>query len=527
MERLSVSKRGREWKGWALIAGLLLVANACRPFPSPPLTPTQEIVPTARQGLATPTPTATWTVAPTYTPPQEGPTATLLPVSDFTSTPVPETPTPVLPDTPTSELTATPTSEPTATPTGTLAPERPTATATRAPSATPIPTATSSLAAATRWRGEYYNNPDLWGNPAVVREDQAIGFDWQENAPAPGLPADAFSVRWSATATFQEGSYNFHATMDDGMRVYVDGERIIDEWRDMPAREVVASRHMTAGSHVLRVEYYERGHKALAKLWWERDRSFAGWKGMYWPNLSFLGNPVLIRDDPNISFDWLMDGPGSGMPVDRFSVRWTRTLYLEEGSYRFRVQVDDGVRLWVDGEQLIDAWYDHSFHELTADHVIGGMGPHTIVVEYYDNTFEARIHVNWERRGAPSYAQWKGEYFANKDLSGEPVLVRNDRTLTFDWGTTAPAAGVPADRFSVRWTREREFEPGRYRFRVRADDGVRFYVDDALLVNEWHNTWGETYQVDVDLTWKPRLRVEFYEDGGDARIEFGWERIGG
>ena len=78
------------------------------------------------------------------------------------------------------------------------------------------------------------------------------------------------------------------------------------------------------------------------------------------------------------------------------------------------------MRLWVDGQQIIDAWYDHSFHELTADHVVGGTGPHTIVVEYYDNAFEARIHVSWERRGDPSYPHWKGEYYGNRDLSGEP-----------------------------------------------------------------------------------------------------------
>jgi hypothetical protein len=359
----------------------------------------------------------------------------------------------------------------------------------------------------------------------LVREDEAIGFDWQDDPPAPGLPADAFSVRWSGTAIFQEGRYTFSASMDDGMRVYVDGELIIDEWRDMSARQVVASRHMSAGSHTLRVEYYERGHKALARLSWERSRSFAGWKGLYWPNMDFLGNPVLIRDDPDVSFDWHLDGPGGGMPVDQFSVRWTRTLYLDEGTYRFRVLVDDGVRLWVDGQQIIDAWYDHSFHELRADTVIGGTGPHTIVVEYYDNAFEARIHVSWERRGDPSYAHWKGEYFANRDLSGNPALVREDRVLNFDWRIAAPTVNLPADGFSVRWTRNWESEPGRYRFRIHADDGVRFYVDDALLVDEWYNASAETYEVDVDLTNRPRLMVEYYEDRGDAHIRFDWERI--
>ena len=434
-------------------------------------------------------PTPTWTLTPTGTPapaPAE-PTATLPPSSAATDTPP----------------------------------------ATNTPPPSPTATLVPSLIVATRWRGEYYANPDLWGTPALVRDDEAIGFDWQEGPPAPGLPADAFSVRWSGTATFQEGPYIFNATMDDGMRVYVDDELIIDEWRDRSARQAAASRYMSAGSHAMRVEYYERGHTALAKLWWERDRTFAGWKGMYWPNTSFLGNPALTRDDPNISFDWMMDGPGDGMPVDRFSARWTRAVYFQEGSYRFHVQVDDGVRLWVDGQQIIDAWYDHSFHELTADYVIGGAGTHTIVVEYYDNAFEARIHVSWERRGDPLYAQWKGEYYGNRHLSGEPALVRNDGTLNFDWETAAPAANLPADGFSARWTREKEFEPGRYRFRIRADDGVRFYVDDTLVIDEWHNARGETYEADVDLPWKPKLRVEFYEDGGDARIRLDWERAGG
>ena len=57
------------------------------------------------------------------------------------------------------------------------------------------------------------------------------------------------------------------------------------------------------------------------------------------------------------------------------------------------------------------------------------------------------------------------------------------------------------------------------------DDGVRFYVDDELLLDEWHDTWNETYQVDVDLPWKPKLVVEMYEEAGDARARISWTRI--
>jgi hypothetical protein len=397
-----------------------------------------------------------------------------------------------------------------------------------------IPTSTSVVAlaatptatpAATNWLGEYYANVDLQGSPSLVREDLAIDFDWRDGVPVPGLPAEGFSVRWWRVATFEEGLYDFYATMDDGMRVYVDGELLIDEWRDEAKREVKASRHMLAGNHTLRVEYYDRRYFALAHLWWEKQRSYAGWKALYWANRDLQGVPVLVRDDPQVSFDWQMGSPGEGVPSDQFSVRWTRTMRMEEGTYQFYAFVDDGVRVWVDDQRVIDAWYDHELHGLTGEYVLGGAGEHTLVVEYYDNMFDAKISVGWQRIGQPSYAKWKGEYFANPTLSGDPVLVRDDRSLNFAWEENAPAPNLPTDGFSVRWTREKEFEPGRYRFRFRVDDGVRFYVDDERVLNEWHQTWGETYEVDVDLSGEHDLKVEIYENTGDARIEFHWERI--
>ena len=56
------------------------------------------------------------------------------------------------------------------------------------------------------------------------------------------------------------------------------------------------------------------------------------------------------------------------------------------------------------------------------------------------------------------------------------------------------------------------------------DDGIRFYVDGDLLLDEWHNAWGKTYEVDVDLPSKPELKIEYYEDGGRAELEFSYEK---
>jgi hypothetical protein len=357
-----------------------------------------------------------------------------------------------------------------------------------------------------------------------VRQDTSVGFDWIYDAPAPGLPKDGFSVRWSSVVAFEEGLYDFHLTVDDGMRVYVDDQLLVDEWRDEARREVTASRQLSAGMHALRVEYYDRQHGAVANFWWERHRTFANWKGVYWANRDLLGNPVGIRNDASIDFNWDLGGPGGGVPGDRFSARWTRTSNLEEGLYRFTVHVDDGARLWVDDQLIIDDWTDRPLRELTADYVIAGTTPHTIRVEYYENIVHARMHVSWLKVGPPAYYGWKGEYFANEYLGGAPTLVRDDDRIGFDWDEKAPAPSIPADKFSVRWTRQRQVEPGWYRFTFRVDDGVRFYVDDELVLNEWHQTWGEIYEVETELPWKPKLVIEYYEGSGDARIHVSRER---
>jgi hypothetical protein len=112
-------------------------------------------------------------------------------------------------------------------------------------------------------------------------------------------------------------------------------------------------------------------------------------------------------------------------------------------------------------------------------------------------------------------------------LQGDPVLVRNDVKINFNWGTRAPVVGIPADNFSARWSRTETFKSGVYRFYARADDGIRLYVDDVLVLDEWHDSAGsEVYKVKLALSGKHRLVVEYYENTGAALVTFQWERVG-
>ncbi len=123
--------------------------------------------------------------------------------------------------------------------------------------------------------------------------------------------------------------------------------------------------------------------------------------------------------------------------------------------------------------------------------------------------------------------RWKGEYFANRNLSGAPAMVRDEgaNSLNFDWGIGGPssACGLGVDNFSARWTRTINFAAGTYRFTAAGDDGIRLYVDGVLKINQWRDQAETAYSVDVSLSaGNHELRLEFYDNGGNAvaRLSF-------
>jgi len=124
----------------------------------------------------------------------------------------------------------------------------------------------------------------------------------------------------------------------------------------------------------------------------------------------------------------------------------------------------------------------------------------------------------------PRYPDWKGSYWTNMELRGNPALVQNEGRIAFDWGMGSAAAGLPVDQFSARWERWFDFEPGPYTFFARADNGVRFYLDGVLLINEWYSNGRIMYTIELELSGRHYLQVEYYDNAGPALVYFGWEK---
>jgi hypothetical protein len=255
---------------------------------------------------------------------------------------------------------------------------------------------------APNWQAAYWNNTSLSGTPVLQRSETSLNYDWGAGSPHPDVAADGFSARWTRYVDLSAGTYRFTSVSDDGIRVYVDNDLIIDEWYDHPAKTVSVEKHLAAGHHWIVVEYYENGGFATAKLsWGPASAPIQNWRGEYFDNPTLSGSPALVRDDANINFDWGAGSPAPGtIGADRFSVRWTQTVDLPAGNYRFSATADDGVRLWVNGHLLIEAWRDQPARTYTGDIYLAG-GPVSIKMEYYENTGFAVARLSWRLAGEP------------------------------------------------------------------------------------------------------------------------------
>jgi hypothetical protein len=85
-----------------------------------------------------------------------------------------------------------------------------------------------------------------------------------------GVNTDSFTARWVGAFDFEASGYEFTATSDDGVRLWVDGQLLIDQWKDQGATTYRATKTMTAGQHEIKVEYYEYGGLAVAKALWAK-----------------------------------------------------------------------------------------------------------------------------------------------------------------------------------------------------------------------------------------------------------------
>jgi glucose/arabinose dehydrogenase/PKD repeat protein len=394
------------------------------------------------------------------------------------------------------------------------------------------------------WRGEYWNildgnlPPTIPTRPAdLERDDDTLDFGWDDGSPGGAIGPNSFVARWTNTVKLSAGVYRFSGVHDDGMRAYVDNVPVFDHWT-FGRQSYSVDKVVTGGTHELRVEYFEGGGGAQAAFSYDRIADIVpgdgGYSAEYFDNRELTGSPVLTRTDDRIDFNWAAGAPADGVPADNFSARWRKSLNLSEpGAYKFTVTSDDGARLYLDGQKVLDKWnfQSQATHEVSYELA---QGAHEIVLEYFDASGDAVARFRYEPTSDPApplgspQDPYAAEYFANRDLSGPPVLTRNDAVIDFAWGGDGPGAGVPADNFSARWTKSLDLdasEAGTYKFTVTSDDGARLFVDGEKVLDKWIFQSATAHSVILDLTpGAHQIVLEYFEAGGSAVAKLAYEK---
>jgi beta-glucosidase len=117
-------------------------------------------------------------------------------------------------------------------------------------------------------KGEYFNNDELHGEPALVRNDERVDFHWGEGSYAENGPVDHFSVRWTGYfIPSGDDDYKFYVSADDGVRLFINDERVIDDWQRHGETLDTYSTHMEPGKpYKIRLEYFENVGTATARF---------------------------------------------------------------------------------------------------------------------------------------------------------------------------------------------------------------------------------------------------------------------
>ncbi len=395
------------------------------------------------------------------------------------------------------------------------------------------------------WIAYYYDNSTLNGKPVykdVIESDgKSLNFNFKSGSPDSSIPNDNFSAAFTTSKRLDPGKYIIKRDSDDGLRVFVDGKLVVNDWYASSFGEsksnviTINNRENVESSkknvHTIKVEYLEKSGKsrlAFSMKPIKEASEYDRWLATYYQNQNLAGYGEVTKSK-EINFDWGYDSPDN-IPNNSFSASFYK-LIDGNSDYFIQTYADDNIRATVDGENIINRWNDNSWAEI--DHGIvtkSGAGDRLVQVDYDEDTGRAEIVADVVPLG-----NWLAYHFNNKELEGMPVAKKEysgqGRNLSIDFGNGSPNQKVRNDHFSSLYTTSQRIEAGPYILRLNVDDGVRIYVDGNLVLDHWE-TGSINDQITKEIMIKDRknvpsnqsnihtIRIEYMEYEGASELDF-------
>jgi len=396
------------------------------------------------------------------------------------------------------------------------------------------------------------------------------------------MPSGDYSVRWQGNFSFTPGTYIFKVVASDGVRLYIDGNLILNQWRDQPSYLFTVQHPLTAGTHLVTVEYYEHNGWSTVHLNWQNGTPAAQLPAI----LSFTAAPSTITPGQSSTLSWSVNGATSlaldnslgdvsGLTSKSITPPQTKTYTLTAsntaGSVSAQVTVSvtasqDGTPPTAPGltsaiarssSQVDLAWTASTDNVgVTGYQVVRNGAVLTTVIgtSYSDLSAAANATYVYSIRAfdgagnfsalsnqitvampappasgscpGPAAGAFTGCYYNNLTLTGTPSLARTDSQINFNWGTGSPAPSVTTNNFSVRWQGYFTFQQGAYSFATMSSDGIRLYVDGNLILDRWRDQAATMYVSQQALSAGTHLiTVEYYERTGWPAAQLTWQKL--
>ena len=363
--------------------------------------------------------------------------------------------------------------------------------------------------------GSYYNNMTLTGNPTNTRVDGPINFNWNNSTPVPGVGPDAFSVRWTGQIQAPvTQTYTFSTISNDGIRLWVNGEELIDHWNSHPADVDSGSITLIAGEHYnIEMDYFQNTGAGTAVLEW----SGPGQSPQLIAN-NFL-SPQTASSAPNtpsqftakvisageIDLNWQDDSSGADGAIIQRST--------DGMNFSTIADVGDNQSPYADTTVSAGSTYFYrvidtsSASQSTPSAIVGPLttpgssgvvvGTNGLLAVYYNS-------VNF--------------------TSPTPVVVV-DRQINFSWNSSSPAPGIGNSNYSVQWT-GLLLAPvnGIYTLSTATDDGVRMWLGSQEIINDFtdHSAATDSAQVSLTAGQEYNVVIQYFNDDAPGLVQLAW-----
>ncbi len=435
---------------------------------------------------------------------------------------------------------------------------------------------------------DFYSSRDLSGSSVLSRIDTTVDFDWGSGSPGSPVGTNNFSVRWSGQVLpcYTE-TYSFRTRSDDGIRLMVDGDTIIDNWTYHAATYDVGTIALEAGRHYdIVLEFFEASGQAVAELEWysasqtqeiiPMSQLFSTSATMDYEasdtsdiviialppisifSLSGGGDYCLSRDSVELSlsgseveatYQLYLDGVPTGSAIGGTGGAFSFPYVYDEGTYTVMATHNvSACTASMDGSAVvsditpdapsIDSIIQPDCFVSTGSVVLTNLPSQWEIFQTPNDTSylgdSDTVTISNLELGSYYFSVTprsfgtglQGEYYNSIDLSGSPVLTRIDSTINFSWNSGSPESStVNTDYFSVRWSGQiLALYDEEYTFRTYSDDGIRLWVGNTLVINNWtdHAPVYNSGSITLEANTKYDIVLEYYERTGGAVAQLEW-----